>query len=219
MKPRLLFVHGWALDRSLWDAVLAELGPEAHGAVATDAGYYGRPLGACALDGGPVLGVGQSLGTLELLTAPPTPLAGLVVIDGFARFAAAPDFPEGQHVAALKLMARRLRTSPGPVVSDFLAEALQGAAPPSGPPDREALGKGLDRLLTFDGRAQARRLPIWRLHASDDPVAPLKLADASFAGADVRARRVREANDHLSPLSAPKACADLIRDALEALRP
>jgi hypothetical protein len=28
---------------------------------------------------------------------------------------------------------------------------------------------------------------------------------------------VREAADHLSPITAPKACADLIRAALEAL--
>jgi pimeloyl-[acyl-carrier protein] methyl ester esterase len=211
-----LFVHGWALDRTLWDRVLVELGPEAEAAAATDAGYYGRPVGAGDLSG-PVLGVGQSLGVLELLTAPPAPLAGLVAIDGFARFAAAPDFPEGQHVAVLKLMTRRLRISPSLLVSDFLAQALRGAAAPSGPPDREPLARGLDRLLTLDGRAQARRLPIWRLHATDDPVASLKLADASFAGADVRARRLREADDHLSPLSAPQACADLIRDALEAL--
>jgi pimeloyl-[acyl-carrier protein] methyl ester esterase len=150
------------------------------------------------------------------------PLAGLVAIDGFARFAAGPDFPEGQPAAALKLMARRLEASPGPLLSTFFTKAFNGSlgrmsAPPMGTLDREALAQGLERLLTLDGRQAAQRLPIWRLNALADPVAPLALADASFARADVRARRVREGADHLSPLTSPEACADLILDALKAL--
>jgi len=216
VRPRLLLAHGWALDRTLWDRVLDELGADADGACVMDAGYYGRPIKP-VLDGGPVLGVGQSLGVLELLARAPAPLAGLVAIDGFARFAARPDFPEGQSAAGLKLMARRLSQAPGPLLADFIAKALAGAAPSTGVPDRQALSEGLDRLRALDGREAARRLPIWRLHASADPIAPLALADASFVGADVRARHVREAADHLSPISAPKACADLIRVALVAL--
>jgi pimeloyl-[acyl-carrier protein] methyl ester esterase len=218
-----LFAHGWALDRALWDAVQAELGAAAHGAVVLDAGYYGRPLGPSPLDEDtPLLGVGQSLGVMELLAMRGAPLAGLVAIDGFARFAAGPDFPEGQPTAALKLMARRLQASPGPLLSTFFTKALNGtlermSAAPLGAPDREPLSEGLERLLTLDGRSSARSLPIWRLHASADPVASLALADASFAGADVRARWVREGADHLSPLTAPKTCADLIRDALDVL--
>ena len=72
-------------------------------------------------------------------------------------------------------------------------------------------------LAELDGRAAATRLPIWRLHASADPIASLALADASFAKAQVVARRVREGVDHLSPITAPKACAELIRMALTAL--
>jgi pimeloyl-[acyl-carrier protein] methyl ester esterase len=221
VRPRLLFAHGWALDRTLWDRVLAELGPAADGAVLLDAGYYGRPTDHNLLSEAPVLGVGQSLGVLELLTAPPAPLAGLVAIDGFARFAAGPDFPEGQHAAGLKAMARRLRASPEVVLGAFITKALDGslgdAPPPCGAPDRDVLGQGLERLLALDGRAAAQRVPIWRLHASSDPVAPLAMADAAFTHANVRARRVREGADHLSPLTAPRACADLIRDALQAL--
>ena len=217
MKPRLLFVHGWALDRTLWERVLDALGPDAGEAEVLDAGYYGHAARPRLIGRAPVLGVGQSLGVLELLAAPPTPLAGLVAIDGFARFAQGEDFPEGQPIAGLKRMSRRLALAPGPLLADFMAKALSGFARPAGAPDRRALSAGLDRLGALDGRAAAARLPIWRLHASADPIAPLALADASFAGADVRARRVREAADHLSPMTAPKACADLIRDALAAL--
>lgn len=218
MKPRLLFAHGWALDRTLWDKVLVELGAEADDALVLDAGYYGRPVGPGPIDAAPVLGVGQSLGALELLALPPAPLSGLVAIDGFARFAAGPGFPQGRPASVLKLMARRLNVEPGPLLADFLDQALAGFAPPSLSPDGQVLTAGLDRLRQLDGRAVARRLPIWRLHASADPIAPPALADASFDGANVRARRVREAPDHLSPITAPKACAELIREALRALQ-
>lgn len=218
MKPRLLLAHGWALDRTLWDKVLVELGADADDALVLDAGYYGRPVGPGPIDGAPVLGVGQSLGALELLTLPPAPLAGLVAIDGFARFAAGPDFAQGRPASVLKLMARRLNVEPGPLLAEFMAQALAGFAPPSGPPDRQALGAGLERLRALDGRQAARRLPIWRLHASADPIAPPALADASFVEADVKTLQVREAADHLSPITAPKACAEMIREALRVLQ-
>ncbi|HUO23711.1 MAG TPA: alpha/beta fold hydrolase [Caulobacteraceae bacterium] len=216
--PRLVFAHGWGLDRTLWDAVLAELGDLAAGAIVLDSGYYGRPAGAGALNGARVLGVGQSMGALELLACPPGRLCGLVAIDAFARFAAAPDFPAGQDERKLRLMARRLDQGPRALVAEFLERSLRGVAPPIGEPDRDALARGLDRLLDLDGRAAVKDLPIWRLHAAQDPIAPLALADASFAPAQERARQVREGGDHLSPLTAPETCAALIRTAVQALR-
>ena len=53
---RLLFAHGWALDRSLWDRLLPELGPLASEAVILDAGYYGPKIPACDLAGDTFLG-------------------------------------------------------------------------------------------------------------------------------------------------------------------
>jgi hypothetical protein len=44
------------------------------------------------------------------------------------------------------------------------------------------------------------------------------MADASFAGMNVVERRVRPSTDHLSPLTAPRACAALVRSALKAVR-
>jgi pimeloyl-[acyl-carrier protein] methyl ester esterase len=215
MRPRLLFAHGWALDRTLWEGVLAALGPDAKHAMVLDAGYYGAPAGCPDADC-PVLGVGQSLGALDLLAEPPLPLVGLVAIDAFARFAAAPGFPEGESGRTLRYMQHRLEHSAGPLVRDFLSRALGASSPPKDSFDVARLAAGIRQLAELDGRAAAGRLPIWRLHAANDPIAPLALADASFDGANVKVRQVREAADHLSPLTAPDACADLIRRALDA---
>jgi pimeloyl-[acyl-carrier protein] methyl ester esterase len=205
---KLLFVHGWALDRTLWRKLITrmDLGAEA---VTPDAGYYGRPFSP-PLPEGPILGIGQSLGALELLAEPPPGLVGIVAIDGFARFGQADDFPQG---APARILARmKAKVADGALV-EFLQRA--GGQPPPGVPDIARLITGLDRLATLDGRAC--RLPVWRLQAEGDPIAPLAVSDASFAGMDVRERHVRAAGDHLSPAHATDACAALIRTALEAL--
>ncbi len=208
MNITLLLAHGWALDRTLWDTVLAALGPLAEGALLRDAGYFGRP--ADPRPDGPILGVGQSLGALELLADPPPGLRGVVVLDGFARFGQAADFPEGVPARVLDRMKAR-------VADGWLAEFLQraGGMVPAGIPDTARLISGLERLHALDGRACP--LPVWRLRSQADPIAPPALADASFAGLNVVERRISPSTDHLSPIHAPGACADLIRTALEAL--
>ena len=208
MSLTLLFVHGWALDRTLWDGVLEALGEAARDALVRDAGYYGRPADPRAE--GPILGVGQSLGALELLAEPPPGLVGVVVLDGFARFGRAPDFPEGVAVRLLERMKTQLGDG---VLAEFVTRA--NGELPSGTPDEGRLIEGLDRLYTLDGRDC--RLPVWRLHADQDPIATLAMADASFAGMNVVERRIRQSTDHLSPLAAPHACGDLIRTAMQAL--
>jgi pimeloyl-[acyl-carrier protein] methyl ester esterase len=207
VSPALLFAHGWALDRTLWDRVLEALGEDARGALVRDAGDYGRPADPIA--DGPVLGVGQSLGALELLAEPPAGLVGVVALDGFARFGRAPDFPEGVAGRVLDRMKARLGQG---VLAEFVERA--GGELPRGEPDTRRLTLGLNRLYALDGRAC--RLPVWRLHADQDPIASLAMADASFAGMNVAERRIRQSTDHLSPLTAPHACADLIRTALKA---
>jgi pimeloyl-[acyl-carrier protein] methyl ester esterase len=216
VTPRLLLCHGWALDRTLWDGVLQALGDDAADAAIFDAGYYGDPGPWPPLDDGrPLLGVGQSLGSLELLTAPPAPLAGIVVIDGFARFSRAEDFPAGLPARVMARM-REWLAEDGEVLLDFLRRA-GGQIPAGADFDIPRLSAGLERLETLDGREAARTLPIWRLHSQRDAIAPLALADASFEGCNVIARRIRAAGDHLSPIHAPQACADIIRAAMKVL--
>ena len=208
MKPALLLAHGWALDRTLWDRVLEALGEDADGAVVRDAGYYGRP--ADPVVKGAVLGVGQSLGALELLAEPPEGLVGVVALDGFARFGRAADFPEGVPARVLERMKARIGDGG---LAEFVERA--GGQLSEGEPDPERLIAGLGRLHALDGRACP--LPVWRLHAEGDPIASLAMADASFASMTVVERRVRPSTDHLSPLTAPHACAELIRAALKAV--
>jgi pimeloyl-[acyl-carrier protein] methyl ester esterase len=211
VTPRLLLKHGWAFDHTIWRRVLRELGRDGFGAVALDAGYYGPPITAPEIDG-PVLGVGHSLGALELLADPPPRLVGVVAINGFACFGRTPSFPEGMPQ---RVLARMRRDAGSGGVADFLEDA--NAPPPDGAAiDVERIREGLDRLATLDGRSD-KTLPIWRLHCEDDDIAPLSLADASFAGLNVVERRLRPWGGHFTPVDHPKACVGIIRAALKAL--
>jgi pimeloyl-[acyl-carrier protein] methyl ester esterase len=217
VSPRLVFAHGWGMDRSLWDAVLLEVGDLADGAIVLDAGYYGDPVAAGELDGEALLGIGHSLGALELMIAPPAPLSGLVAIDAFARFTTAPDFPEGQDARVLRSVIRQMDRASPELVAEVVARTFKGQTPPPGEPCRDALASGLERLISLDGRGAVGGLRIWRLHADDDPAVPLALSDASFASCRVKARLVRAGADHLSPVTAPELCARLIRSAVETI--
>ncbi|WP_367644010.1 alpha/beta fold hydrolase, partial [Achromobacter ruhlandii] len=104
VRPTLLFVHGWAFDAAFWGPLAGALAdwPQA----VADAGYFG-PAHTPA-PAGPVLAIGHSLGALRLLGEPPPGCLGLVAINGFARFGAADDFPEGVPARMLDRMLNRL---------------------------------------------------------------------------------------------------------------
>ncbi|MEI9889836.1 MAG: hypothetical protein WDN45_03625 [Caulobacteraceae bacterium] len=72
----------------------------------------------------------------------------MVVVDGFARFGRAADFPQG--VAGRVLDRMKARMGDG-VLAEFVRRA--GGELPEGEPDRAALIEGLERLHGLDGRA------------------------------------------------------------------
>lgn len=115
LRPTLLFAHGWAFDATFWAPLAAALAdwPQA----VADAGYFGPPH--TPAPDGPVLAIGHSLGALRLLGEPPPACVGLIAINGFARFGAADDFPEGVPARMLDRMLNWLATQPETVLRDF----------------------------------------------------------------------------------------------------
>ena len=99
-----------------------------------------------------MIAIGHSLGALRLLRQPPLGCAGLVCINGFARFGAGPDFPEGVAPRLLDRMLRQLAAQPQAVLRDF-ARALRRRHTPSGAPDMAALERGSLALRDEDRRA------------------------------------------------------------------
>lgn len=174
----LLLVHGWGFDARLWDAVRDRL-PEGMTVQALDLGFFGAPDLEVpeAVD----VAAGHSLGLLWLLTRRPCRWRRLVSINGFPRFTAAPDFPDGVPPRLVARMRRRLETDPEAVLTDFRARC--GAGPADRAPDPVRLAEGLALLAEGDGRAHVPPVGIAALAGEADPVVPPAMTAAAFPGA------------------------------------
>lgn len=205
MTRALYLVHGWGFDASFWAPMLAHL-PNVSAQV-VECGYFG-PEHRPALPQTPYLAVGHSAGSLALLGQDLPGCEGLVFFNGFPRFTAAPDFPDGTPERVLARMRARLKRDPIGVLQDF--RALCGTdAPLPGTPDLDALDRGLEALQTLDHRAQTAD---WNdgLHWMTGTDDPFGAAKAGFATPGERVE-----GGHLLPLTQPELCAALIRRRLD----
>ena len=208
----LLFMHGWAFDRTLWQGVTAQL-PEFDCRLA-DRGYFGAASMRDCPD--QMIVVAHSLGTMHVLAAPPPHCRGLVAINGFDRFSAGEGFP-GVPLRVLDRMNARLAASPDAVVREFRQRC--GTDAPAGPLAIAGLQQDLALLRDGDCRADAARwnAPIVLLEAEDDPILTPALRAAVFASAP-RLHRVRQpTGGHLLPVTEPAACAAAIRELVDLL--
>lgn len=201
MSLPLYLVHGWGFDASFWTSMLNHL-PDVEASI-VDAGYFGAPFHP-SLPQTPYLAVGHSAGSLSLLSQDLPGCEGLVLFNGFARFSATDDFPDGVPARVLERMRRQLQKSPEAVLADF-RKRCGTDEPLPGPPALERLDTGLEKLLLDDAREQAAR---WgdRLHwmtGRSDPFPPARSGFAS-PGSIVD-------GGHLLPLTEPTLCANFIR--------
>ena len=202
-SPAFLMVHGWAMDPSLWDPIRDRL---AAPSLTLDLGYFGPAL-LTARPPGTFVAVGHSFGALWLLRHWPEDCVGLAAINGFGRFAAGPDFPEGAPRRPLDRMIDRFGQDPQGVTADFRARC---GAPGRPLDDLNAARAGEDLLALRDWDERpvcARGRPILVLAGGQDPIAPAALVTASFAACPQARVSILEGEGHLLPLTAAGACA------------
>ena len=203
-RNTLLFVHGWAFDASVWTPLRAELGDWPH--EVADAGYFGAAQSP-ATGTGPVIAIGHSMGVLRLLRDLPPNCVGLVSINGFPRFGAAPDFDAGVPRRMLDRMLKRLSTDPTAVLQDFRERC--GDASAFGEPRLQPLARDLEALRDEDQRHALAALPVPLLILAglDDPIVPAAMTQAAFGGRLGDERHDLEHGGHLLPVSAAPWCA------------
>lgn len=213
-RPTLLFVHGWAFDASVWTPLRAELGDWPHDVA--DAGYFGAAQSP-ATGTGPVIAIGHSMGVLRLLRDLPPNCVGLVSINGFPRFGAAPDFDAGVPRRMLDRMLKRLSTDPTAVLQDFRERC--GDASAFGEPHLEPLARDLQALRDEDQRHALAALPVPLLILSglDDPIVPAAMTQAAFGDRAGDERHDLEHGGHLLPVSAAPWCARHIAGFIDRL--
>ncbi|MDD5176847.1 MAG: hypothetical protein PHQ05_10535 [Sterolibacterium sp.] len=211
MTPRITLVHGWGYDATLWREVLpllADLDVEV-----ADLGFFGHPSLPEACEA-PRIAVGHSLGVLWWLVLANLSWTRLVAINGFPRFTAVPDFPQGVAPRVLERMRKRFATAPAAVLADF--QIACGGAGPALPNDAVPLAQGLAKLADSDGRAALaeKRQNILALAARHDAIVPAAMSEAAFAALPADRLRWTDDGGHLLPLTCPHECAALIREAV-----
>lgn len=195
---KLLFAHGWGFDRQVWTPLLALL-PESQHAF-DDRPYFDPPANAQGSPPGarpsPLIAVTHSFGTMRVLADPPAGLAGIVAINGFARFTGEAAVP----VRVVDRMLRRFAGDPRAVLAEFRrtcgCDDRFGAIAP------EPLHADLLRLR--DERAPPATVPVAMLHGANDPILPPAMRAAATA--------VHPRGGHLLPLEDPEFCARAVRD-------
>src|SRR3546814_262344 len=200
------FLHGWGFDAALWDSMRATLGGDA-----SDLGYFGerRQFGD---DERPFVAVGHSLGALLWLKALPPNCAGLVVINGFDRFAGEPGDPTAVPRRMVERMIARFRERPAQVLADF-RERCGAERPVTATLQAERLSRGLEILRDTDAREAARRLhwPVLVLHGNEDAILQTAMREAVFSDSRHVERHALSGHGHLLPLTAPEWCVEHVR--------
>lgn len=207
---KLLFIHGWGFDSSLWDGLAA------HFADCTfwERGYFGKPAGPSP--DGPFLAVTHSFGTMRLLGDPPPGCRGIIAINGFDRFTSAEGFP-GLASRIVERMIARLRSAPREVLAEFRQRC--GSDAPFGAIDEALLLTDLIALRDGDYREAAARcgLPILSLQGASDPILPAAMRAAVFASSARCERLLHPNGGHLLPLDEAGYCAQAISAFKERL--
>jgi len=207
---KLLFVHGWGFDNSIW-AGLAGRFPDS---AMWDKGYFGEASELVIT--GPFVAVTHSFGTMRFLASLPSACRGIVAINGFDRFCENEGFP-GVQRRVLNRMIARFASDPGGVLTDFRQRC--GSIEHAGPFDPARLRQDLLALREGDCRELVAQsgLPILSLQGGQDPILPSAMRGAVFSRAARCERITLESGGHLLPIQDAATCAEAISAFMEQL--
>jgi len=204
---RLVFVHGWGFTPDFWRPLTDMLRDYDHKFV--DLGFTGNIE---PVDDEAAFYITHSMG-LAWVCEHVSKCAGIVAINGFTKFCADDDWPNGMAPRLLTRMIRQFDRDPARVWCEFMKNCgMEDPVYPQGM-DEQALGTGLRYLQTCDVRKSFAALtcPKLAISAGQDQIVSEKMSTASFGEGVIW---YKDAN-HLLPLFEPQALADDIRRFLD----
>lgn len=209
---KLLFVHGWGFDASIWNLLAPMLSDCER--IYHERGYFLAPGEPFPTER--CIAVTHSFGAMRVLADPPTRCAGLIAINGFDRFTAC-DGQVGVDKRVVNRMLDRLVTDPATLLVDFYHRC--GAHFAQDEICFERLHHDLTTLRDEDRTNDSKRWnrPILSLQGSEDPILPVDLRTAAFATARDLKRETRTGGGHLLPITDPSWCANAIHDFVARL--
>lgn len=203
----LVFVHGWGFTPDFWHPLADRLGEHEHKFV--DLGFAGNVQ---SVEDENVVYITHSMG-MSWVCENITTCAGVIAINGFTKFCADDNWPDGMAPRLLARMIRQFDRDPARVWCEFMKNCgMEDPVYPQGL-DASALLDGLRFLQTCDVREGFATLdcPKLAIAAGQDQIVSEKMSTASF-GEDVI--WYKDGN-HLLPLFEPQTLADHIRRFLD----
>lgn len=203
---KLIFIHGWAVDSSLWDGICALL-PDFK-CEFIDRGYFGKPT--TTNNNEPSILVGHSLGFVHGLQMRSN-WRGWIAINSFPRFVKTDNLLGCTSAVELREIGVRLKKNTERTVRDFHSFIL--TTTPQGTIDAEALQAGLDELRDKDvGTMAAEISPGLVIASKNDPLVPIATSEVLAKDKDIV---WHETSGHILPQSDPAFCAKAIREFME----
>jgi pimeloyl-[acyl-carrier protein] methyl ester esterase len=215
----LVFLHGWGFGPEIW-GLWASAFPKRPVAL-LGAGYFGPRRMSLPDNPDGWIGVGHSLGFARLL-AMEVQWRGLIGLGGFLRFCSSPGRDAGTPAEMLDAMRARLDLDAADVLRRFLRRCGFKASQPPRP-----TAEGLVRLrqdltllrdldLCASPQLPAFLPPILLLHAADDRIAPLALAQEAHVLLPGSQLHVFESGAHALPDTRAEDCRSKIQEFLRA---
>ncbi|WP_120495945.1 alpha/beta fold hydrolase [Kiloniella sp. EL199] len=209
---RVVFVHGWGYGPDIWQSVIRLLGPDISCDL-VDLGFSGTErIPAGHYD----IAVGHSMGCQWLLSQTDIIWEKSVLINGFSRFSACDDFPEGMHPRVIDRMLRKLPKAPVDVLRSFHQLCDPGGRTDYHAietPDLSKLIWGLNFLREQDQRLNFTEESSYILADKDDQVVTEAMTVKLFKSNS----QWTEGKGHLLPLTDPVACHSVIKRAITDL--
>lgn len=212
----LALLHGWGFGPEVWSA-WTQAFPERPVAL-LDAGYFGPQCLELPHNPHGWVGIGHSLGFARLL-AMDVPWRGLIGLGAFLRFCSAPGQDSGAPPQTLDAMLARLESDPQDVLTRFLRRCGVKDERPARPllaQGSERLRQDLIHLRELNLAPQADLPPVLLLHAADDRIAPLALAEEARTLLPGARLRVFITGGHALPQTRSADCLALTREFLNA---
>ena len=211
----LALLHGWGFGPEVWSA-WAQAFPERPVAL-LDAGYFGPQRLELPHNPQGWVGIGHSLGFARLLGMD-VPWRGLIGLGAFLRFCTAQGQDSGTPQQTLDAMLARLESDPQDVLTRFLRRCGHAGQRPAQPDATgcERLRQDLILLRELNLAPQANLPPVLLLHAADDRIAPLALAEEALPLLPGARLRVFITGGHALPQTRSTDCLPLAREFLNA---
>lgn len=204
---RVVFVHGWGFDRTLWNSVVAAL-PQ-FDSTTVELGFLGSNPSVFQPQPDDVL-IGHSLGLLWGMTQN-AHWSAVIAINAFACFTGPLESSACVRPATLRAMRLGLARDAAATLAKFYA--MFDSRLSVGQFDGPRLADGLE-LLERQKITETLAVPSLVLASRNDPLVPVSASEALAARMQT-AITWHDSGGHLLPLTQPLWCANAIRAFLE----